>query len=158
VPAGAPVRVWDVKEVRFVQQSETGEGGAYRLPALAPGSYQAVFADRLRVPVVVSEAEGEEPAVFNVVIPRGTAAFARMPIEQKAVILSVMTEKWAGGDLSEQTAEADDDDEDQILVGLLPAIIGIGAGSCCAKVCITQDWCGLDDDDDDRGRRLPVSP
>ena len=129
VPAGAVVRVWSTDKACFVLETRVGERGTYRLPALDPGAYQIVFADRVRVPAVVAEERGDRPTVFHVVIPHGVAAFAHMPIEQKAVVLSA---------LGAVPGDEDDDDDDS---GLLPVVlIGGGALTGVAILADSQDW------------------
>lgn len=147
VAAHAPVRVWSVLEAAFVQQTVTGRDGAYRLPALAAGTYQIVFADRVRVELRVTDHKGLKPAVLDVVIPHGKAVFAQMPAEQKAVVLTALSVPAVAEPIGAETTEPPADRSG----GLLPTI-AIGAGAITAVAAVA------DLDDDGGGRRKVNSP
>ena len=135
VAAQAPVRVWSVAQAAFVHQTTTGADGAYRLPALEQGTYQLVFADRVRVELHITEAKSARPAVLDVVIPHGRAVFADMPTEQQAAILTALAVPAAVEEAGLLAAETGS--------GLLPAV-AIGAGSITAVAAVAGPVSGTD--------------
>ena len=145
VAAQAPVRVWSVLEAAFVQQTVTGKDGTYRLPALAKGTYQLVFADRVRVELHVTDAKGLKPAVLDVVIPHGKAVFADVPIQQKAAVLTALSAPAAVQPVGAEKAQPQADTG----LGLLPTV-AIGAGGITAVAALV-DW------HEDRGGRREVN-
>jgi len=128
--AQAPVRVWSVAEAKFVYNGVTSQDGTYRLPALEPGRYQLVFADRVRVELLVTEGKAAGAASVDVLIPRGRAVFAQMPIEQKAAILTALSAPAAG----DEPAAAEGS-------GLLKTVVIGGATLTAVGVLAdSQDW------------------
>ena len=146
VAAHAPVRVWSVLEAAFVQQTVTGRDGSYRLPALAAGTYQIVFADRVRVELRVTDHKGLKPAILDVVIPHGRAVFAQMPVEQKAAVLTALSVPAAVEPIGAEKTEPPADTSG----GLLPTV-AIGAGAITAVAAVA-------DMDEDGARRKVNSP
>jgi len=144
VVALAPVRVWSAARKAFVQETQTGKDGAYRLPALPQGDYQLVFADRVRVRLHVTAAASPKPAKLDVVIPHGQAVFAQMPIEQKAAVLTALAAPAAAEGAEPEQATGGKS-------GLLPAL-AIGTGGIMA-VAALSDW-----GDEDHDRRRVNSP
>ena len=90
----AVVRVWSVDKKKFVHETRTDEEGAYELPKLAPGRYILVFADRVRVNLVVDETKGLVDVPLNVVVPRGTALITPKQLAAE------LTKFPAGGQMS----------------------------------------------------------
>jgi hypothetical protein len=133
VAAQAPVRVWSVLEAAFVQQTVTGKDGTYHLPALAKGTYQLVFADRVRVELHVTDGIGLKPAVLDVVIPHGKAVFADVPIERKAAVLTALSAPALVEPIGAVPAEPAAD----VGLGLLPTV-AIGAGGITAVAAVAN--------------------
>lgn len=75
--AKVPVRVWSVKEKKFVYETTTDDEGNYKIPELAEGKYLAVFGDRVIVDLRVSDAALPVKKPFNVIIPEGKPLLTR---------------------------------------------------------------------------------
>ena len=118
---GVPVRMWSVRDQRFIYETVTDAEGAYSLPAVGPGRYWLVFGDKVTVEVEVSEEGEDAPKTFTVIIPRGSVALARMPAEHWAAVLQA-------------TAAP----EEGLLSGLMPksrlmkSVLVVGGGSATA--------------------------
>jgi hypothetical protein len=138
----APVRVWNSSRAAFVHETVTGKDGTYSLPPLDPGTYQLIFADRVRVKAHVTAAGSPGAATLDVVIPHGQAVFAEMPIDEKASVLSALAAPAAPAAASGLAASAS---------GLLPTV-AIGAGGVTAVGAVAEYY------EDHYGRRRVDSP
>lgn len=144
--ANAPVSVWSDSAKAFVQQTRTGKDGAYSLSPLPPGNYLVIFADRVSVRLHVSGPAGGKAVSLDVVIPHGQAAFAQMPPEQQALVLSVMA-------VPAQQPQGAQPEGVGSGSGLLPTL-AIGAGGITAVAAIAE-W---SESDSHHHRRRVNSP
>ncbi len=74
--AKVPVRVWSVKEKKFVHETGTDEKGRYSLPALKEGRYLLIFGDRVSVELRVLPLATMAGRPLDVIIPRGRVFFS----------------------------------------------------------------------------------
>jgi hypothetical protein len=116
------VRVWNTETKEFLYTTKTDEDGMYSLPALEAGSYFLLFADRARVTLRIAvpqecpdgeaeqsdtvPAEGVAIQRLDVVVPRGTAAFAQFDSAQQSAVLAILSAGGGNGD-SDQDGQAD---------------------------------------------------
>ncbi len=88
--AEVPVCVWSVEGEQFVHEGATDKDGAYQVQGLRPGRYLIVFGDRVFVDLRVDEESSRAGLPLNVIVPRGEAAFAQMPLDQRAATLTIL--------------------------------------------------------------------
>lgn len=85
-----PVRVWDLKERKFIYETLTGKDGSFQLPKFEPGQYYVTF-DTLRLDLAVApidEAKAQQPHDIVVILPRVATA---MPLFHLNAILMAST-------------------------------------------------------------------
>ena len=103
--AKVPVRVWSVEHKKLVHETTTDAAGAYTLPKLREGRYILVYADRVRVDLVVDQAKGRDALPLNIIVPRG-----RSFISKKMLAAELARAGGAGGS------------------SLKPVLMGVAAG------------------------------